>query len=207
MKKLSAVRAGLYSLPAILMFHLFSCQQSPPPPVVQQPALDTDYRVSFKLDGTPLSWTQSQGYTTGHAGDYQTSAPGDGSSNFAFSSWVSYNGQSFEFKKGTIFYPNGGQCEDTDFANFFSPGSSPYSVDAQSGVVFEFNDGVELWSTDLGTADQSGSAFEILSSQHLTIYDDYTLKLELKFNCKLYNNSGAVKTLTDGEFLVDVRKL
>ena len=55
------------------------------------------------------------------------------------------------------------------------------------------------WATDKGTADQTGSTFSIVSKTPLpnpTIFGNYSILVE--FSCKLYDDNGNMKTLTDG---------
>jgi len=65
-------------------------------------------------------------------------------------------------------------------------------------VAYYGTDQVE-WATDKGTANQTGSTFSIVSITPLstpTQVANYSILVE--FSCKLYDDNGNVKTLTDG---------
>ncbi len=65
-------------------------------------------------------------------------------------------------------------------------------------VSYYGTDQVE-WATDKGTADQTGSTFSIISKTPLpnpTQVANYSILVE--FSCKLYDDNGNMKTLTDG---------
>lgn len=64
-------------------------------------------------------------------------------------------------------------------------------------VYYTDNNGV-YWATDLGTADQTGSTFEI--TENLGASGDAKSIIKATFSCKLYNDAGGMKILTNGEF-------
>lgn len=90
--------------------------------------------------------------------------------------------------------------------NFFAPGAYPFSANLStiSGVSILWGDKEgKLWSTDYGNADQTGSAFKIISTEE---YNEpsglYALKVKMQFNCKLYKEgTGEMKQLTNGEMV------
>jgi hypothetical protein len=99
------------------------------------------------------------------------------------------------------------------FKAFFAPGTysyAPASFSQGDGVSIAWTDPTgEYWDTRDGTVDQAGSTFKIISTED---YPDALgrtyIKVKMQFNCKLYNvNTGAVKTVTNGEIVVAFGKL
>lgn len=93
----------------------------------------------------------------------------------------------------------------TDMKNFFNAGTYNFSVDAQSGVEISWTDATgKYWSTSIGSGDETGSTFKILS-----VVDDpdalgkYYVKVKSQFNCTLYDDSGNSMPLTGGEMAGD----
>lgn len=91
---------------------------------------------------------------------------------------------------------------DDDFKNFFAPGDYPFSVGAENGVVIGWLDesGTE-WDSDKGTADQTGSSFKIVSQSVAQTVINLYLTVRVQFNCKLYDDSGHVRTVTNATFV------
>jgi hypothetical protein len=101
------------------------------------------------------------------------------------------------------------------FKAFFAPGTYPFTADIHTinGVTIGWTDpsgnpgasgNDNFWSTDLGTKDQTGSTFKIISATEYTdIAGDYYMIVKAQFNCNLYNaKTGAKKVLTNGEAVV-----
>jgi hypothetical protein len=101
------------------------------------------------------------------------------------------------------------------FKAFFAPGSYPYTADISTidGITISWTDdsgnagtsGMDnVWSTDFGTKDQTGSTFKIISATEFTdIAGDYYMIVKAQFSCNLYNSkTGAKKVLTNGEAVV-----
>ncbi|HEX2533047.1 MAG TPA: hypothetical protein VHK69_04895 [Chitinophagaceae bacterium] len=89
---------------------------------------------------------------------------------------------------------------------FFAPGTYAYVPQSgfqdHNGVEVEWVDGEgKLWSTKAGSADQTGSHFEILSVVDAPdAVGQYYVTVKMRFTCKLYNEeTGAMKLLTNGE--------
>lgn len=87
--------------------------------------------------------------------------------------------------------------------NMYRIGSYQFCKNAagvnMSGVVIAFTDSDgTYWASDLGTADQSGSRFEIVSHRSMK-HKMYRNQTEAVFNCKLYNARGDEMLLTNGK--------
>ena len=103
------------------------------------------------------------------------------------------------------YYPS-----DTQLDSMYHEGTYPYGVssDRNAGVTVDgariemYDESQVTWSTDLGTHDQTGSAFNVTSLTEGTEGAWYTM--EATFNCKLYDESGNSKTLTNGEMRIRI---
>lgn len=93
------------------------------------------------------------------------------------------------------------------FYAFFAPGNYPYAP-----ADFSNGDGVSVdwgdpsggnWSTQFGTADQTGSTFKIISTVDAKdALGRVYIKVKMQFDCKLYNQAtGAMKELKNGEMV------
>lgn len=110
--------------------------------------------------------------------------------------------QSFMLDKGKL---NLGFCENTPsdatFLSFFTTGTYTFSKNAENGFELGWNDGTQLWSTSKGSADQTGSSIKITQTGSEEIWGEFYVNVNGTFNCKLYNDAGASKTLTNGKFI------
>lgn len=97
---------------------------------------------------------------------------------------------------------------EAQFKAFFAPGNysyAPSSFSQGDGVSITWTDPAgEYWDTRDGRVDQAGSTFKIISTEDARdAIGNYYVKVKMQFNCKLYNiNTGAVKTVTNGEIVV-----
>ncbi len=114
----------------------------------------------------------------------------------------------FEIKKGTLRFAPAPNPENAIFKDFFGVGIHPFSPFAESGFEVEWYDssGV-LWSTSLGTALQTGSFLEIETITEIEQYNNYYIRTKISFSCKLYDDAGNSKQLTDGKFLGEFENL
>jgi len=72
-----------------------------------------------------------------------------------------------------------------------------YKLDTYGAKIFYYDNNSVEWSTDLGSANQTGSTFNI--TEHIANTDGYSQHIsKATFNCKLYNSTGASMTLTNG---------
>ena len=86
------------------------------------------------------------------------------------------------------------------FKAFFTPGNYPYKPEGRGGVRVGWIDkNDDFWATDQGVGDQTGSSFKITAVKTAPSLIDYYVEVTAEFNCKLYDVSGKVKTLTNGK--------
>ncbi len=91
-----------------------------------------------------------------------------------------------------------------DIKSMFNVQSYPYGNSGDNkkdgAIIYYVDDDEVFWQSDFGTADQSGSHFEI--TEHIDDPNSMGVSLKIttaKFNCTLYNYStGETKTLTNG---------
>lgn len=115
-------------------------------------------------------------------------------------------GSQLGVSKGTIH--NYLQLSNAGFKAFFSPASYPYSKNAINGVSIGWADkNGSKWSTSLGSADQTGSSFKVISTKDGPGSNGYFIDVTIEFNCMLYNESGNKKTLTNGKAVVVFGKI
>lgn len=88
---------------------------------------------------------------------------------------------------------------DSLFASMFQTGPWSFlaTIDGSFNISYVDQNG-DQWDTSSGTADQTGSNFNV--SEKLVIHKNGRTGVLLKatFNCKLYDSSGHVKNLTNG---------
>jgi hypothetical protein len=106
----------------------------------------------------------------------------------------------FDLSKGILH--NYTTISDATFKDFFAIGSYPYGYDPADGIRISWIDGAgNEWSTSNGTANQTGSAFNITAVADEPGQVDYSVRVTATFNCKLYDNAGNTKTLTGGKYV------
>lgn len=169
--------------------------------------------VDCKLDGQALSIkspTNGAGYVTSST---NLSPDENVSSTAVYGGGVKPNGtvnNSFEFNKGTLTWPGQtGYPSDIVFSTFFPKGTSgTFSVDAANGWEFKYTDGNgTLWSTSLGSGNQSGSNIKITDKAETDVFGDYYVNLKLEFNCTIYDGNGNSKVVTNGESVVGIQSM
>lgn len=96
-------------------------------------------------------------------------------------------------------------ASDKAFTDFFALGNYSYVKDfntAKGVSIYWLDPQGEEWSTQAGTADQTGSTFTIISTADAKAFNGLYLKTKMQFKCKLYNvNTGAMKEVTNGEMV------
>ncbi len=120
----------------------------------------------------------------------------------------SVNTNVFELKVGTLNYADD-FFDPALFQQFFTVGPRTFGSTTAvnlSRVAIEYTDdsGV-LWSTQQGSAMQNGSVFTF--TEVATDQDDQGVwaKVIANFNCTVYNSSGASRTITNGELMLEFR--
>lgn len=96
--------------------------------------------------------------------------------------------------------------------NGFQAGSYSYTQDLKnnSGVQIHWIDTTgKTWASEFGSADQSGSAFQIINRVNLdTSYNTtgitHGIYIRCAFNCKLYDNTGKNMELKNGRLGISV---
>lgn len=163
-------------------------------------SINSPYQASFTLDGTKISYVfGTANFDTNYGAGGSIGTSGSPTNRYFTASVGETSGIGLTITKGTLVVATGGYPSNTAFSTFFPVGTVPFAPAATTpnGIVVSYWDGTTKWSTDLGTADQTGSNFKIEASS-FNAGVDYTAKTYLTFNCKLYDGSGNMKTLTNG---------
>jgi uncharacterized protein YceK len=106
------------------------------------------------------------------------------------------------FAKSFDTYPSWSGCAGIVKLGAMNFGNrSPYQ-NRKDGVVIEYVDpSAHYWVSDLGSADQSGSAFVVTQfDSAIDLFTSAHYKTKATFNCNLYDSSGASMKLTNGKF-------
>lgn len=86
-----------------------------------------------------------------------------------------------------------------EFHSFVEVAYYPFSAGAAAGVAIFYMDASGMvWSSDAGTADQTGSTFVITYTEDSMSGSTVTERFKAHVNCKLYNGLGGSITITDG---------
>ncbi|MBI3519687.1 MAG: hypothetical protein HY062_10065 [Bacteroidetes bacterium] len=160
----------------------------------------TTPQATFNLDGVSKSYISNNNTIFGGSG-----SSGTGTGSTSYSSDID-DGNSVTYiniSKGTLTYTASAPT-DIQYEAFYPISSIPYSVNAANGVEISiFINGVE-WSTSKGTANQSGSTFNITEKVGYTdLTSTFYVKVKATFSCKVYDGSGASKTITNGVYIGD----
>ncbi len=113
---------------------------------------------------------------------------------------ISPNQTQMEIIKGVLH--NYQSISNEAFKDFFVPGIYPWAVFGQDGVSLAWTDGTGVnWSTYNIPGTQTESNFTIISTEKAPALTGYYIKVKARFNCKLYDDNGNVKTLTNGTYI------
>ena len=158
-------------------------------------------QVQFTLNGTSYSYIESM--TAPAVGNGQ-SIMGTTATATVGTDYFNSAGEIIKIEKGTYAYNSGSSVSyDDQFDNFFAKTSFPYSVNSANGITITWYDASgNPWSTDNGS--QTGSSFTIIDKvkDYLRNGNGFLeMKVYASFNCKVYNTSGASKTITNGKFV------
>jgi hypothetical protein len=177
---------------------------APAAPASTALSINSDYQAKYTLNGTNVSDVNGgSDFNMYNVVEASTNPIGYGPSTFAYGSFIGKmtNDVGIDVLKGTITLPNGGSPpSDSEFMALFPTGAAAYSAGAANGVIVSYWDGSVYWRSDLGTADQSGSTFNIVDRKAVTA-SDYSVKVYATFNCKVYDGNGNSKTITNGTFI------
>jgi hypothetical protein len=192
-------------------FIMVSCKKNSAPPAHQSTNVDTSgadtaYYYLFQLDSNALSAENAfiNGYSI-----YGFGSNTDVGSSIIPSSDLGVNNCCTNYLPWdtTAFYETiGGINNNADsgatLAKFYSQLSATtsfkYGTDETNGVIIRWIDPQgKPWSTNFASALQTGSNFMITASKIET--PALSLRITASFNCKLYDSTGNVKTLTNGK--------
>lgn len=209
MKKL--YRLKLAAITAIIVVSgISSCKKEEsapaPTPVTTTPPIPTsNLYFQATINGTAVAFQDGVGGYGAGGGSESGSEPSgwqEGQSSMVTKAFFTQNLGGFHIMKVFTYEPSITQIE-----SMFAVQSYPYgklspssNVDGTDGarVFYHDNDGVE-WTTDLGTADQTGSTFNI--TEHIVNEAGYSHRIsKVTFNCTLYNSTGASMVLTNGVY-------
>lgn len=162
-------------------------------------------QVSYTMDGTTFSYLgDGVSYigSFGNGGNAQT----NGKIYVSFIGRIPDGKYMITITKGELVPAFGNTVSDSEFKAFFPLTSIPYSPDATNGINIEIKDANDvLWTSYYGT-DQTGSTFNIVQTRDEQQNNPYTpnypyTKTYITFSCKVYNASGAMKTITNGKYV------
>ena len=103
--------------------------------------------------------------------------------------------EGLSISKSFLIVDNFGETPpDSEFEQFFSPGTYPIVPDNEQGVQINYKDATGVnWSSYTGLAEQPGSTFEITEMVSGEVQGSYFVVTRGTFSCKLYNDAGDVK--------------
>lgn len=108
------------------------------------------------------------------------------------------------FCLGTLTHYDGVSTK-TDYDELFSKGGKNFTELGGEGVVmFYTTEDSTVYRSDWGSANQSGSTFEITAVKDSRWLGWPALKVLAEFNCKVYNEEGDQLDLTEGILLLEV---
>lgn len=177
---------------------------STPAPVVTPPSnsitINSTPQFSGTINGTSYSLVNGSTYTSGVASNKQIGSP----STASYASLVgnqNTNQPYFTINKGTMTF-TGSMPDTASFDAFFPVTSIAFSKNNINGIDIDWIDPTgNLYSTSLGTANQSSSAFAITAKQVTTILGYQNVKVMATFSCTLYNSTGGSIALTNGIYV------
>lgn len=158
-------------------------------------------QATFTLDGVNKSYVMNN--TTLFEGS-GSSGSGSGSTSYSADiddgntiSYISISKGTLNYSTATSMYPT-----DATFKAFFPVASIPYSANAVNGIEISIYDNGTYWTTSLGTANQTGSTFNIVQTKDNPDTNGFFyVKFKATFSCKVYDGSGNSKTITNGVFV------
>ena len=153
------------------------------------------------FDGAEITIREGEGYLITHSAHYVNNVPPATSSAEYFSHFVRDPGmeQRFTVGIGTLHYTSDTQPTAAEFLAFFSNGDRPYTAGAVNGVRIEWvDDNGKEWATDFGSADQTGSSFNIAQTQDISDTNGPRMKVRANFHCKLYDGAGGTMDVNSG---------
>lgn len=176
---------------------------TPTPTTPAPTAIDINHSgiAEYEVEGAKFSYP-SNGITGGMGTSASYAASMSGTSTASYSGYYTKGSTTyFSITKGTIKTPGIGRPGEDAFRAFFVVGNVNYSPNNVDGIVIEHTDASgTLWTTDKGNALQTGSVFKIETVKEIDA-NYQQMKIYATFNCKLYDDNGNSKTLTNGKFV------
>lgn len=163
--------------------------------------IDGNPQASFDVDGNTISIEESTNILFGTSSDKEI---GQTTTTAIWSSFIYDDTQNYtllDVQKGIQTYPTGNLDED-DFLAYFAPGTYSFADLSDEGVAIIYGTpNGDYYSSKYGP--QTGSTFEIISSEKIYYGWDLYIKVHVEFSCKVYNtnNSNDVKTITNGMYV------
>lgn len=207
MVKSTYFRIGLHLLlVAALVTLSYSCKKEEPEPLpilTDNPSTgiaSIEYKFSGQIDGADVLFSNASiGYNNTNG-----SSPGSYWHKYAVSLFDDGFTELVRFEKGTLTHAEPYPSNEL-FDDYFGIGGQILDPTLVNGCQFSVFIGGEEWSTGMGSADQTGSYFEILTSGNGTEGTAHIRELKLGINCKVYNSIGEMKTISNGELICKMK--
>jgi hypothetical protein len=208
-----------YLISALAFISFSSCKKdssstnTTPTPTTTAITIDSPIQLSCKINGTQLSYIED-GTTnqSGWSSDNSLAGLPD-TSYFAYGGDLLRSADDsvlFQIYKGTLANV-GVPPSDATFDNFFANGTYGYAPNSNQkfqGVYIHIRYNNKLYTTlNNASGAQSGSNFKIEAGKQVTNPSDHEWKIKASFNCKLYDDTGASITLTDGILVCSFAKI
>jgi hypothetical protein len=166
--------------------------------------VNSEAQASFKLDGASTSMKEGVSGVQQSFSNSGSIAPFPDTSESKYG--AGFNDANlntiFRITKGTLSYIV--PADSAEFHGFFAKQSYSYSPDAEDGIRIEYYDSAgNLWATDQGTGNQSGSTFVIEDNKHFTFMSEHYVTVKASFNCTVYDGLGNSKVITNGVTVLD----
>ncbi|MBP6301763.1 MAG: hypothetical protein KBB37_01145 [Bacteroidia bacterium] len=193
----------LFCFSAIGLLSAFaSCKKYPvdeEPPVVIVTPVDSTTLVQFTgligVDSIKL-YENVNNYFNTQINQRFTATPPD-SSSITFNSTLKQTNSNtgiFSVNKSTLLF-TGSNPSESDFENFFQPSSLPLAtLLSPNGITIEWVDKTgTVWTSN---GDQTGSNFNIITSEKRLVSGTALMDVKCLFNCKLYHTSGPMLNIS-----------
>lgn len=198
------------------MLLLASCKkevttESTQPEIEETTPEPEDYYLNFEVDGVAYSYAQNQNgyscvsYTGGQINESLGNREVETGAGMATSSSADVNGTLF-FIENVVSIVSYNSDKNSALNAIILAGNHSYTTPGSGvpGVKFDFFDGTKTWSTTEGP--QSGSAnFLVQSSVNKSTGQYVQREVIGTFSCTVYDDTGASKQITNGNFKMRFR--
>ncbi|MES2141105.1 MAG: hypothetical protein V4511_15470 [Bacteroidota bacterium] len=209
MKKIYSLKLAVITA-IIIVLGINGCKKEesapvPTPATTNPPVPTSNLYFQATINGTAVAFQDGVGgYGAGGGSEGGTEPSGwqEGQTSMVTKAFSAQNLGGIQIMKGFVYQPTNTQIDSMFAVKSYAYGKqSPSSnIDGVDGarVFYYDNSGVE-WTTDLGTADQTGSAFSI--TEHIVNEVGVSHRIsKITFNCTLYNSTGGSMILTNGVY-------